>query len=195
MITQGEMLEKVFLPLRAELPATSYQLMLVQYLQSLLHAQIPAQPQLCGFGGAITRSTGHIRSVLIEQGDAKALVTLSYLYRVGLLTPDLATAQRQLIAKEQCGVVTDLALETVRHANDYATLLDYYLKQQQLDEMLLVMGKYADVMKEDLDAWLLNAIKLGVMLYEEQEDLHYLYSVFFFARHYRPVRVMRVCEM
>ena len=46
MITQGEMLEKVFLPLRAQLPATSYQLMLVQYLQSLLHAQIPAQPQL-----------------------------------------------------------------------------------------------------------------------------------------------------
>lgn len=46
VITQGEMLEEVFLPLRAQLPATSYQLMLVQYLQSLLHAQIPAQPQL-----------------------------------------------------------------------------------------------------------------------------------------------------
>ena len=46
VLTQGEMRETPFQPLRAQLPATSYQLMLVQYLQSLLHAQIPAQPQL-----------------------------------------------------------------------------------------------------------------------------------------------------
>lgn len=47
MITQGEMLEKVFLPLRAQLPATSYQLMLVQYLQSLLHAADPRCSRSC----------------------------------------------------------------------------------------------------------------------------------------------------
>lgn len=128
--------------------------------------------------------------MLIEQGDAKASATLSFLYRVGLLTPDLATAQRQLIAKEECPVITALALKTARRAQDYATLLDYCLKQQRLDEMLRVMGKYAEAMKEELDAWMLNAIKLAAMLYEEQEDLHYLYSVYFFVQHYRPVRVV-----
>ena len=52
------------------------------------------------------------------------------------------------------------------------------------------MGKYAEAMKEELDAWMLNAIKLAAMLYEEQEDLHYLYSVYFFVQHYRPVGVV-----
>lgn len=56
--------------------------------------------------------------------------------------------------------------------------------------MLRVMGKYAEAMKEELDAWMLNAIKLAAMLYEEQEDLHYLYSVYFFVQHYRPVGVV-----
>ena len=46
MITQNEMLEKVFVPLRAHLSLQVYQLMVIQYIQSLTHAQIPVQPEL-----------------------------------------------------------------------------------------------------------------------------------------------------
>ena len=46
MITQSEMLEKVFVPLRAQLSLQSYQLMVIQYIQSLTRAQIPVRPEL-----------------------------------------------------------------------------------------------------------------------------------------------------
>ena len=46
VITQNEMLEKVFVPLRAQLSLQGYQLMVIQYIQSLTHAQIPVQPEL-----------------------------------------------------------------------------------------------------------------------------------------------------
>ena len=46
IITQKEMLEKVLLPLKATLSNSIYQLIVLYYVQSLLHAQISIQLDL-----------------------------------------------------------------------------------------------------------------------------------------------------
>lgn len=127
--------------------------------------------------------------MLLEEGDRRAYTTLAFLQRSGLLEQDVAISQRQLVSKEpEPAICVDLSLQSLRKANDYATLLDYYLRQQDLDEMLCLMGKYASCMKGDLNTWLLNALKLAVLLYEEKGETRYLFSVYHFVRHYSPVR-------
>lgn len=46
IITQKEMLEKVLVKLKETLPTSTYQLILLYYIQSLLHAQISVQTDL-----------------------------------------------------------------------------------------------------------------------------------------------------
>lgn len=46
IITQKEMLEKVLVKLKEILPTSTYQLILLYYIQSLLHANISVQTDL-----------------------------------------------------------------------------------------------------------------------------------------------------
>lgn len=49
IITQKEMLQNVLLPLKAQLSTSTYQLILLYYIQSLLHAEISIQLDLSGY--------------------------------------------------------------------------------------------------------------------------------------------------
>lgn len=131
IITQKEMLLNVLFPLKEMLPNSTYQLILLYYVQSLLHAQISIQTDLYLFLPDLMYRSQHVRSHLIALGE-RGMASLLYLTRAGLIVQDVKNCQRQMIEEEGFPISVDIALKYLRQVHDYPSLLDYYNKKQQV---------------------------------------------------------------
>ena len=132
VITQQEFLEKVLLPLQTKMDAVNYELVILIYLQSLIHLGIPISADLFDCWLSVKGRTQHIRQHILNTGGQKTVSALFYLYQTGLLRPDVEKSKRQLLQESSSSTI--LALSTLREANDYKTLLNYYNGKQNVDK-------------------------------------------------------------
>lgn len=51
----------------------------------------------------------------------------------------------------------------------------------------MILGRYSKQVANEMHLWLLNSIKLATFLYDEDDHIDHLYSVYHFIRHYAPV--------
>lgn len=136
----------------------------------------------------ITSSNQYLREALLHVSGAKATAALLNLTRSGLLEQDVVGARKTLSqSRDDSEVATELAMQTLRKNGDYESLLNFFHSKQRLGDMLHLMAKNHEVMKEEMNLWVLNVINLASILYEETNETKHLYSVYHFISRYSSV--------
>ena len=129
-VTQSEFLEKVLRALQPSMTQAGYLSVVLSYVQSLLHLNVPISADLFAFGWRLTHRSSHLRQHILDTAGPKTTSLLYYLHSTGILKHDVASAKRQLL--QEGAISTQLALSTLREANDFETLLNYYNSKQDV---------------------------------------------------------------
>lgn len=129
-VTQTEFLAKVLAPLRPQMSSAGYLSVLLSYAQSLLRLAVPLSAELSALCLALTSRSAHLLQHIADSAGPKTPSLLYYLHSTGLLRHDVAGAKRQLL--QEGALSTQLALRTLREANDCESLLNYYNSKQDV---------------------------------------------------------------
>ena len=72
----------------------------------------------------------HLRQHILDSAGSKTTSLLYSLHNTGILKHDVASSKRQLLQEGE--ISTQVALSTLREANDFETLLNYYNSKQDV---------------------------------------------------------------
>lgn len=181
VITQREFRDHVLEPLRSQLSRGEFQLLLLNYLQSLAKMEIPRESSLWEFRRQMTRRNAFVTEEF--QNDSPAV--LLNVLRMHVVALDELEATKRL-AQEPRGVAAEMAARTLRGKDAEKGLFGFCQRRQKLEELLLLMARrHGDASEMHLEV--LSAIQLAMSLYEDDDDLRHLYRTFHFIRHACPV--------
>ena len=185
VITQREFRDHVLEPLRSQLPRGEFQLLLLNYLQSLAKMEIPRESSLWAFHcGLIERN-----SLAYEEFQKDSPAVLLNVLRMHVVALDELEATKRLAQGEPRGVATEMAVRALRGQGAEKALFGFCQRRQKLEELLLLMARKR-VDASEMHLGVLSVIQLTISLFEDDGDLRHLYRTYHFIRHACPVGVL-----
>ena len=185
VITQREFRDHVLEPLRSQLPRGEFQLLLLNYLQSLAKMEIPRESSLWAFHcGLIERN-----SLAYEEFQKDSPAVLLNVLRMHVVALDELEATKRLAQGEPRGVATEMAVRALRGQGVEKALFGFCQRRQKLEELLLLMARKR-VDASEMHLGVLSVIQLAISLFEDDGDLRHLYRTYHFIRHACPVGVL-----
>ncbi|KAK8796641.1 hypothetical protein WA588_000769, partial [Blastocystis sp. NMH] len=175
VITPREFRDHVLEPLRSQLPRGEFQLLLLNYLQSLAKMEIPRESSL--------------NSLAYEEFQKDSPAVLLNVLRMHVVALDELEATKRLAQGEPRGVATEMAVRALRGQGAEKALFGFCQRRQKLEELLLLMARKR-VDASEMHLGVLSVIQLTISLFEDDGDLRHLYRTYHFIRHACP-EVMR----
>ena len=189
VITQREFRDHVLEPLRSQLPRGEFQLLLLNYLQSLAKMEIPRESSLWEFHRHVTCRNAFVFEEF--QNDTPAV--LLNILRMHVVALDELEATKRLAQGEPREIATEMAARALRGKGAEKALFGFCQRRQQLEELLLLMARKRDDASE-MHLEVLSVIQLAMSLFEDDGDLRHLYRTYHFIQHACPVGVLLDCH-